>query len=74
MDILSDCVINPVFNSEEIEEQIETANFEIENMLSKPDVLMREVNFVFSYFTMLGCGEYSILYQPSGYYVTASLG
>lgn len=43
MELLSDSVINPTFNEDEIQDQIDTANFELENMISKPDILIREV-------------------------------
>lgn len=53
MELLSECVLEPKFDDEEIEEQAEAASIELEQYYTKPDVLLREVeksiNLFFTY-------------------------
>lgn len=44
MDILYECVSQPVFTDEDLAEQIETAEIELEQFFSKPDTLLREAS------------------------------
>jgi hypothetical protein len=52
--LLSECVLEPRFADEEIEEQVEAASIELEEFFTKPDVLLREVlpKFIFNILTV----------------------